>query len=385
MSNPTGFEDTAASITMDSSAAYIAGKANYSVDAHWRIEKRNLTDGSLVASFGTGGAVTSDPSTGFDAVYQIVIDSIAMYIVGFDKSPVNNQWRIEKRALSDGSYVGSFGTGGVIVSNPGGDSTASGIAIDSTAMYIAGNDSALGNRQWRIEKRLLTDGSLIASFGSVGVITSNPSTGNDYAYKIAIDSQYLYAAGIDSSPGNEQWRIEKRSLATGALEASFGTSGVITSNPSGVNDVVYGLVIDGSWIYVVGNDYSSGNEGMRLEKRSNATGALDAGFGTNGVIQMNPSVQADAYNSIILDSSVMYIGGRDSVPGNYQWRVEKRRIADGSLVNSFGTGGVRVWNASSEGDAPCAMVMSGSALYMCGFDSTLGAGNEQWVIVKWGN
>ena len=30
----------------------------------WRIEKRNLSDGALVVGFGTGGVVTNDPSTG---------------------------------------------------------------------------------------------------------------------------------------------------------------------------------------------------------------------------------------------------------------------------------------------------------------------------------
>ena len=43
----------------------------------------------------------------------------------------------------------------------------------------------------------------------------------------------MYVAGTDQSPGNNQWRIEKRLLSTGALDASFGTGGVVTNNPSG--------------------------------------------------------------------------------------------------------------------------------------------------------
>ena len=118
-----------------------------------------VSSGALVAGFGTGGVVTSNPSTDFDAAWSIAIDSTAMYVVGFDFSPGNGQWRIEKRSLTDGSLVPGFGTGGVVTSNPStGTDGAVGIAIDSTAIYVVGCDESLGpgtgNLQWRIEKRV---------------------------------------------------------------------------------------------------------------------------------------------------------------------------------------------------------------------------------------
>jgi hypothetical protein len=87
---------------------------------------------------------------------------------------------------------------------------ARGIAIDSTAMYVVGYDFSPGNYQWRIEKRSLTDGNLVPEFGTGGVVTSDPSTGDDVASAIAIDSTAMYMVGRDGSPGNNQWRIEKR-------------------------------------------------------------------------------------------------------------------------------------------------------------------------------
>jgi len=85
-------------------------------------------------------------------------------------------------------------------------------------MYVVGVDESpgpgSGNYQWRIEKRSLTDGSLVAGFGAGGVVTINPSTGFDMAWGIAIDSTAMYVVGYDESPGpgsgNYQWRIEKR-------------------------------------------------------------------------------------------------------------------------------------------------------------------------------
>jgi hypothetical protein len=107
----------------------------------------------------------------------------------------------------------SFGSSGVVVNNPSGNSDGvTDIAIDSQYMYVAGHDRSLGasNGQWRIEKRLLSTGASDASFGTAGVVVSNPSTTFDGAYAIAIASQYMYVVGIDQSLGNSQWRIEKR-------------------------------------------------------------------------------------------------------------------------------------------------------------------------------
>ena len=139
------------------------------------------------------------------------MDATAMYVVGWDTSPGNSQWRIEKRSLTDGNLVTGFGTGGAVTSNPStGADEAYNIAIDSTAMYVVGCDISPGKRQWRIEKRSLADGGPFSAFGAGGTVTSNPSAGPDAAFSIATDSTAMYVVGYDFSPGNNQWRIEKR-------------------------------------------------------------------------------------------------------------------------------------------------------------------------------
>jgi len=145
----------------------LAGSTTY----YWRVTATNsagsttasnapfsftvLSSGALVPGFGAGGFVTSDPSTGIDRARGIAIDSTAMYVVGYDYSPGNDQWRIEKRSLTDGGLVTGFETGGVVTGNPStGSDAAWGIAIDSTAMYVVGYDWSPYNGQWRIEKRV---------------------------------------------------------------------------------------------------------------------------------------------------------------------------------------------------------------------------------------
>ncbi len=188
-SNPSTGNDAAYSIARDSTYMYVVGWDSSPGDDQWRIEKRNLSDGALASGFGTGGVVTNNPSTGDDFTLGIAIDSTYMYVVGWDSSPGG---RIEKRNLSDGQLITGFGTGGIVTSIGG----ALGIAIDSTYMYVGGA---------AIEKRSLTDGSLVTGFGTGGFVL-----GGGVARSIAIDSTYMYVVGEDSSPGNLQWRIEKR-------------------------------------------------------------------------------------------------------------------------------------------------------------------------------
>ena len=386
-SNPSTDYDAAQGIAIDSTAMYVVGYDSSPGNNQWRIEKRSLTDGSLVSGFGTGGVVTVNPSTGSDQPYAIAIDSTAMYVVGYDSSPGDEQWRIEKRSLTDGSLDTGFDTDGVVTSNPSvGLDEAFGIAIDSTAMYVVGYDSSPGDEQWRIEKRSLSDGSLVSGFGTGGVVTVNPSSGNewasDQAYAIAIDTTAMYVVGFDKWPANLQWRIEKRSLADGSLVSGFGAGGVVRNNPSTAWDIAQGIAIDSTAMYVVGRDQSPGNQQWRIEKRSLTDGSPVPGFGTGGVVTNNPSTGHDYANAIAIDSTAMYVVGRDRGPGigYYQWRIEKRSLTNGNLVPGFGTGGVVTVDPSTWHEQANAIAIDSTAMYVVGWDTS--PGNEQWRIEK---
>ena len=225
--------------------------------------------GSLYPGF---GIVTSNPSNrspidnGWDKPQAMALDSTAMYVVGWASRDLQPLWRIEKRGLMDGILVTEFGTSGIVSSDIRG-ATPFAIALDSTAMYVVGFDNLSPNRQWIIEKRNLPDGSLVAGFGMSGVVTSNSSEGTDIAYAIAIDSEAIYVAGSDETPGNPQWRIEKRNLTDGSLVKGFGRGGVVTSNPSGNRDGVMAITLDSTALYIAGYDESSFDIKWRIEKR----------------------------------------------------------------------------------------------------------------------
>ncbi|MDI6788622.1 MAG: hypothetical protein QME51_09650, partial [Planctomycetota bacterium] len=362
---------------------YVVGADSTPGNLQWRIEKRSLTTGAFIAGFGAGGAVANNPSTGADEARAIAIDSSYMYVVGVDYVTGNARWRIEKRSLTTGVLVGGFGTGGAVVVNPSAwADEPRAIAIASPYIYVAGIDynTSGGNAQWRIEKRSSSTGALVGGFGTGGVVTYNPSTGPDETRGIAIGSSYMYVVGFDNTLANSRWNIQKRYLSNGALVTSFGTSGVVTYNPSTGPDEARGIAIGSSYMYVVGFDNTLANSRWNIQKRSLSNGALVTSFGTSGVVTTNPSSGADEARAIAIDSTYMYVVGFDNQLGNPQWRMEKRFLGSGTLATTFGTGGVVTTNPSAGADEARAIAADTLYMYVVGVDYV--AVNGRWRIEK---
>ena len=212
-----------------------------------------------------------------------------------------------------------------MTNNPSsGDDEINAFAIDVSggAMYLVGSDVTPGNNEWRIEKRNLSNGSLVYA------TTTNPSSGNDFAAAVALNtaSGTMYIAGRDTAPGDAQWRIESRNLSDGSLV--YAT----TSNPSGNIDIPGGIAVDTA----SGVMYAAGrtDAGWRVEKRLLSSGAFVTAFGTDGVLTSDPSANVDGANAVVLGAGGgdIYAGGFDAVFGasDRQWRLERRDTADGS-------------------------------------------------------
>ena len=248
---------------------------------------------------------------------------------------------------------------------------AFGVAVDGSGFYVVGVES-LGDPGWRIEKRSLTTGSVIWTQ------TENPSSGNDIANSVAVDGSGVYVTGYDSSPGNLQWRIEKRGLSTGSLIGAFGSSGIIQENPTSGDDWAYSVAVDGSGLYLAGYD-SAGNYEWRIEKRGLTTGSLIGTFGSGGVVREDVSSGDDEATGVAVDGSGVYVVGYDSSPSvsDQQWRIEKRSLTDGSVIwtQTENPGG-------GDDEANAVAVAHGSGVYVVGADESQGPGDAEWRVEK---
>jgi len=293
------------------------------------IEKWNRSTGQLEPAFGSDGIVNMNSSLSFTIIFNsIAIDESFIYAGGRDYQPLNFQWRFEKRSKDTGALVSGFGTEGVIQINPSSSTTyqddCKSIAVDDNYIYAGGDDYSPGNYQWRIEKRSKDTGVLVSGFGTGGVIANNPTSLEDKLQTLTIDDAYIYIGGYDAlSSSNFRWRIEKRRKDTGVLEWEISND-----VSSGSNDSVLSLKTDGSYIYAGG--YVSNNQ-WRIEKRLKDTGALVSAFGTGGVIEYNFTADQDVNISLEIDNNYIYAGGGNSTK-TYMRKYSK---SDGSNISSF--------------------------------------------------
>lgn len=335
--DPTGLYDYARGVAIDSSGVYIVGSESLpSYDYQWRVEKRGLSDGNLI------WVKTVTPSGSDDIIATgVAVDSSGVYVVGTDNSPGNSQWRIEKRNLSDGSPIWTQ------TYNPTGVYDApSDVAIDNTGIYIVGyeNWTTNSNVRWRIEKRSLSDGSLTWS--------QTPPLGTyiDIARGVAVDTTGIYVVGeayCQNLNDYCQWRIEKRSLSNGTL--MWGQT--INYASSNYSDLPYSVAVDSTGIYVAGtsSDGPSDYNQWRVEKWSISGSLIWAQT-------YYPGAFGAVADDIVIDGTDIVVVGASQ--GN--WRVEKRASSDGVLTWE------KIVDLSSVSESPVDIAVDDSGVYVVG-------------------
>jgi uncharacterized delta-60 repeat protein len=171
---------------------------------------RYNVDGGLDTSFGVGGKV----QTGF-ASDTAMASAVAVQqdgkIVAAGESDVfgtSSEFALA-RYNTDGTLDASFGSGGKVTTSFGGGGVARALAVQPDGKLVAaGSSTGEGNRSDFALVRYQTNGSLDASFGAGGKVTTNFSgSGNaaseDLALAVAVqEDKKIVAVGYSHGPGD---------------------------------------------------------------------------------------------------------------------------------------------------------------------------------------
>jgi uncharacterized delta-60 repeat protein len=197
-------------------------------------------------------------------------------------------------ATTPGSIDTTFGTAGW--QSIAGTSVP-GLGSASDAVTLPNGDILLGGSTGLA--RLLPSGQVDKSFGSGGSATAAGVGSVDSAAVIGVqpDGKIIYAGSTSSPTGGTEWEVA-RFTANGALDPTFGTGGIVTTeilNPAPTTitfEMPHAVLVqpDGK-ILVLGNVENFGGyrgQGSFFVQdvvRYNANGTLDAGFGAGGKAQ----------------------------------------------------------------------------------------------------
>lgn len=222
--------------------------------------ERFTASGVPDAAFATNGVASFSSQ-----VPSVAVDSQDRVVAAAGSSVV--------RLTTSGLPDTTFGIGGATTIAFGTGYVVRAVAVDASDRVVV---AALHPTSGRVEvARLLTDGTVDSSFGLVdaGLL------GGLASVAIGPDGR-IFVAG--SAGGNA---AVVAVLPTGAIDTTFGSSGVATVDVGG-NDGADAVAVDGAGDVVLGGTSVPGTSpaaGTPFVARLDSTGALDATFGTGGI------------------------------------------------------------------------------------------------------
>jgi len=285
---------------------------------------RYLADGTLDTSFGTGGKViTSFGEVSAEASALAVQADGKIVAAGYANIDGGEDFALV-RYNPNGTLDTSFGSGGKVVTEFGllqqGYSYAFGysLALQPDGKIVVAGVAYMGPGRDFALARYNANGTLDTSFGTGGKVMSDFSR-DDAAFAVAIgpDGKIVIAGMSDVSRGFGFALV--RYTTTGTLDASFGTGGKVTTDFGIVeqgfsNAMVASLAIqpDGRMVATgrvyFNEDFHSGMA------RYNSNGTLDTSFGTGGKVtaSFDSPWGSDAFGSVVLQLDgkiVVAVGG----------------------------------------------------------------------------
>lgn len=225
------------------------------------------TNGSLDTTFGGAGTGwVAQPILSRAHFFDVELDASGMFnIAGFVINGVQNDF-LAVRYTSSGALDTTFGTGGItVVSASILNDIAFALALDSAGKLVLTGLANASNPFGTVGTgdvgtvRLNTNGTLDTSFGTGGIVVTNLSVLLDEARSINIQSDGKIVVTGDSNeatpfpldPTTGRWTLI-RYTASGALDTTFGTGGVVITNFGAVGDSANSAVIDANGKLVVG-------------------------------------------------------------------------------------------------------------------------------------
>ncbi|MFB3905833.1 MAG: hypothetical protein ACE15E_20480 [Acidobacteriota bacterium] len=287
-------------------------------------------DGSLDESFGQGGRVLIDRG-GNEFCDAVVVQPDGRVLLGGYRTtlPDGPPESLVFRLNPDGVLDTTFG-------NQEAFEPVLSFAVVDLALLPDGAIAAAGSRpspsgsDFAIA-RLTSSGILDNEFGMGGVVILDFGA-DDYLTQLSIDPDgRLVAAGLNTAGGLEVSRL----LPDGSPDLSFFGAGQGVVDLTCFYDVSTVIQQDGKM--VVGT--ATGGAGLSnfLLARFNPDGSLDAGFGTDGVVTGDLTGTDDYLTCVTLqpDGKILAVGWA----GFYPDFLVQRYHPDGSVDLSFGLGG----------------------------------------------
>jgi uncharacterized delta-60 repeat protein len=300
--------------------------------------------GTLDASFGTGGKVTTDFAGSGDGAGAIAVQPDGK-LVAAGGATINGQADFAlARYNSNGTLDTSFGTGGRVTTDFGGRyEGASSVALQWDGKIVVAGGSVIGLYDNFALARYNSNGTLDTSFGTGGKVITDFGEVSAQADSVAVQPDgKIVVAGEANIDGGEDFALVRYN-PNGTLDASFGSGGKVVTD--------FGLLQQG-FSYAFGNSLAVQLDGKIVVAgvayigpgrdfalaRYDSNGTLDTSFGTGGKVMTDFSRNDSAFSVAVQPDGKIVVAGMSDVERGYGFALV-RYNNNGTLDDSFGAGG----------------------------------------------
>ncbi|MEZ5596736.1 MAG: LamG-like jellyroll fold domain-containing protein, partial [Pseudomonadales bacterium] len=195
------------------------------------------------------------------------------------------------------------------------------------------------------------------------------------------DGSYLVAGYSDGGANGDI--VVTRHLASGALDTTFGGGDGIVITSIGANvDEGFSIAVQADGKFIVVGSTDSGADSDIAVARYNANGALDTGFGTNGIVTIDNAGNPDGAFDIALqsDGKIVVVGYTNGGNNNI---ITLRLDTDGTLDTTFSGDGMDVQSFSSGNDIAYAVEIQADGKIVVGGTAYAGGGGLDIVLMRY--
>ncbi|MFN8304698.1 MAG: T9SS type A sorting domain-containing protein [Saprospiraceae bacterium] len=294
--------------------------------------------GSPDSGFGQSGRVIQNLSQSFELAYGCAVLPDGKIIAGGDFWTGKKDFVFASRHLPDGSLDASFANNGyAYYGNETVDFLPFAMTVQPDGKILSAGWQFDGQSTNGFVVRMLPDGSPDLAFGTNGAFIYDAIGASDQFNAIAMDANGRIVVAGRSNQGASNEAVVVRLLANGALDTGFGTNGVATLNAlSGVSSIFYGLdVLPNGGLVCSG----SRSGGVGIVARFNSDGTPFVNFGDGGLVTLDNSQGSTQLFAVSVQNNSQFVaaGFRNINIGRAFLLV--RLLANGTLDNTFGNNG----------------------------------------------
>ncbi|MFZ5953501.1 MAG: hypothetical protein ACOYT8_00195 [Candidatus Dependentiae bacterium] len=334
-----------------------------------------LSSGALDSSFGVQGV--AQLSIGSNAkVYSVRLQSTGKIIIA-GTATMNDQYIIiVARYLSSGDLDTTFGSGGIVETTLGSAASAYALAIQPDDSIVIAGSAIITNTNYGFVARYSSEGVLDNSFGTNGITTITQDDGIAL-FSLALPGDGTIVVGGSVTTGLQQNFFVARYLSTGVLDATFGTGGVSIANITGSDTAQKVLVQSDGKPVLIGSSILDGFSVISMARFTPA-GALDATFGTNGIVTTNINTQAFGFCGALQTDGSIVVGGGSVNGGDPTQTTVVRYTSAGAIDTSFGMNGIVTTNLAISNQAQALRINTNGNIITAGIAN---AGSSSFIML----